>query len=262
MTFQEDGMNRVSSIALFLAAMLCFTISPAYAQSDAGTITGLVKDATGAVVAAAQVSIINENTRFERRVQTNESGFFVAPNLPPGQYTVTVEVPGFKKFTTTNLRLETASSASVNVELQVGQVTESVEVIASAAQLQTESATVGKTVEQAQIQNLTLNGRNPLFLALLKPGVRGGALSGFSFGLTSGGFSMNGGRSQDSVITFDGAVGTRTRANGTSIGTADLDTVQEIQILTANYSAEYGRSSAGQIRIVTRSGQKDFHGAA
>lgn len=255
-------MNRVSSIALFLAAMLCLTLSPAFAQSDAGTITGIVKDASGAVVATAQVTITNESTRFERRVQTNESGFFVAPNLPPGQYTVSVEMAGFKKFTTTGLRLETASQASVNVELQVGQVTESVEVVASAAQLNTESAAVGKTVEQAQIQNLTLNGRNPLFLALLKPGVRGGALSGFSFGLTSGGFAINGGRSQDSVITFDGAVGTRTRANGTSIGTADLDTVQEVQILTANYSAEYGRSSAGQIRIVTRSGQKDFHGAA
>jgi hypothetical protein len=261
--FQEVRMNHVRWIAVCLAAMLCLALFPASGQSDAGTITGLVKDATGGVVAAAQVTIINENTRFERRVLTNESGFFVAPNLPPGQYTVTVEVAGFKKYTTTGLRLETASQASVSVELQVGQVTESVEVVASAAQINTESAAIGKTVEQAQIQNLTLNGRNPLFLALLKPGVRSGTpLSGFSFGLTSGGFAINGGRSQDSVITFDGAVGIRTRANGTSIGTADLETVQEVQILTANYSAEYGRSSAGQVRIVTRSGQKDFHGAA
>jgi hypothetical protein len=100
-------------------------------------------------------------------------------------------------------------SGTVNVELQVGQVTESVEVVAVKwlpRAAQHESAAVGKTVEQTQIQNLTLNGRNPLFLALLKPGVRGGALSGFSFGLTSGGFAINGGRSQDSVITFDGAV--------------------------------------------------------
>jgi hypothetical protein len=262
MNIQEVEMNRLTRIAAMCTVILLFCTGPAFAQSDAGTITGVVKDASGAVVATAQVTITNESTRFERRVRTNESGFFVAPNLPPGLYTVAVEMTGFRRFVTTNLRLETASQASVNVELQVGQVTESVEVVASAAQLQTESAAVGKTVEQAQIQNLTLNGRNPLFLALLKPGVRGGALSGFSFGLTSGGFSMNGGRSQDSVITFDGAVGTRTRANGTSIGTADLDTVQEIQVLTANYSAEYGRSSAGQIRIVTRSGQKDFHGAA
>ncbi len=85
-------------------------------------------------------------------------------------------------------------------------------------------------------------------------------MNGFSFGLDSGGLTINGGRSQDSLITFDGAVGIRTRANGTSIGTADLDTVQEVQVLTANYSAEYGRSSAGQIRMVTKSGGKEFHG--
>ncbi|MCL4793994.1 MAG: carboxypeptidase regulatory-like domain-containing protein [Bryobacteraceae bacterium] len=255
-------MNRLNRIAIMYMAILVFCSITAFAQSDAGTITGIVRDASGGVIATAQVTITNESTRFERRVQTNDSGFFVAPNLPPGQYTMAVEMAGFRRFVTTGLRLETATSASVNVEMQVGQVTESVEVVASAAQLNTESATVGKTVEQTQIQNLTLNGRNPLFLALLKPGVRGGALSGFSFGLTSGGLSINGGRSNESVITFDGAVGTRTRANGTSIGTADLDTVQEIQVLTANYSAEYGRSSAGQVRIVTRSGQRDFHGAA
>jgi hypothetical protein len=95
----------------------------------------------------------------------------------------------------------------------------------------------------------------------LKPGVRGGALNGFNFGLSSGGMTINGGRSQDSLITFDGAIGIRTRANGISIGTADVDTIQEVQVLTANYSAEYGRSSAGQIRMVTRSGSREFHGS-
>ena len=165
-------------------------------------------------------------------------------------YTVTVEAAGFKKSSRSRNKLDAGLPIAVNLELTVGQLTEVINVEASAAQINTESAAVGKTVEMKQIQNLTLNGRNPLFLALLKPGVRGGALSGFSFGLTSGGFAMNGGRSQDSLITFDGAVGVRTRANGTSIGTADLDTVQEVQILTANYSAEYGRSAAGQIRMV------------
>jgi hypothetical protein len=86
-------------------------------------------------------------------------------------------------------------------------------------------------------------------------------MNGFSYGLDSGGFTINGGRSQDSLITFDGAVGIRTRANGTSVGTADLDTVQEVQVLTANYSAEYGRSASGQIRMVTKSGGKNFHGS-
>jgi hypothetical protein len=144
--------------------------------------------------------------------------------------------------------------------MTVGGLAETVNVEATVAQLNTETATVGKTVEQAQIQNLALNGRNPMFLAMLKPGVRRGGLLGFSYGLDSGGFTINGSRSQDNLITFDGAVGVRTRANGTSITTADLDSVQEVQVLTANYAAEYGRSGGGQIRMVTKSGGKEFHG--
>lgn len=254
-------LRALNRAALGVALLLCLALA-AFAQSDNSTISGVVRDPSGASVANAKVTIKNEGTEFERRTTTNESGFFTVPNIAPGYYTVTIEAAGFKTFVKTRNKLEAAIPMAVNADLTVGAVTETINVEASVAQLNTESATVGKTVEQAQIQNLTLNGRNPLFLALLKPGVRGGALSGFSFGLTSGGFSINGGRSQDSLITFDGAVGIRTRANGTSIGTADLDTVQEVQILTANYSAEYGRSAAGQIRMVTKSGGKQFHGTA
>ena len=256
-------MNRVCSVVLALLAIVCVLGIPVLAQSDNASISGIVKDPSGAAVANAKVTVKNEGTGFERQITTNESGFYTATNIAPGFYTVAVEAPGFKTFSKTRNRLEAAIPIQVNVDLSVGQLTETVNVEANIAQLNTESATVGKTVEQAQIQNLTLNGRNPLFLAMLKPGVRRGSpLSGFSYGLDSGGLTINGGRSQDSLITFDGAVGIRTRANGTSIGVADLDTVQEVQVLTANYSAEYGRSSAGQIRMVSRSGGKDFHGSA
>jgi hypothetical protein len=230
-----------------------------FGQSDNSYITGTIKDPAGAVVPGAKVTIRNETTGFTREVKSNDSGLYIATNLPPDYYTITVEAEGFKKFEKTRNKMDAGVPMSVNVDLTVGQLTEVVNVEASVATLQTESATVGKTVERTQIQNLSLNGRNPIFLALLKPGVRGGALNGFSFGLTSGGLSINGGRSQDSVITYDGAVGIRTRANGTSIGTADVETIQEVQILTANYSAEYGRSNNGQVRMVTRSGTRDFH---
>ncbi|MBK7927027.1 MAG: carboxypeptidase regulatory-like domain-containing protein [Bryobacterales bacterium] len=233
-----------------------------FAQSDNSYVTGTVKDPTGAIVSGAKVTIKNEDTGFAREVNTNESGLYIATNLPPGYYTVTVEAQGFKKYEKTRNKMDAGIPINVSVELSVGAVTESVNVEASVATLQTESGAVGKTVERQQIQNLSLNGRNPLFLAQLKAGVRGGALNGFSFGLTNAGLSINGGRAQDSVITFDGAVGTRTRANGTSIGTADVETVQEVQVLTANYGAEYGRSNNGQVRMVTRSGGRDFHFAA
>lgn len=258
-------MGNVCSVFVRTTAftlLFLLTISLGLSQSDNSNISGIVKDPSGATVANAKVTIRNEDTSFDRKLSSNGSGFFIATNLAPGYYTITVEAAGFKKTSSSRNKLDAGIPISVNVDLTLGQITDTVTVEASSAQLNTESAVVGKTVEQKQIQNLTLNGRNPLFLALLKPGVRGGALSGFSFGLSSGGFTINGGRSQDSLITFDGAVGIRTRANGTSIGSADLDTVQEVQILTSNYSAEYGRSSAGQIRMVTRSGSKDFHGTA
>jgi hypothetical protein len=251
-------MNHVRK---FGAAMLLCALG-LFGQSDNSTISGVVKDPSGAVVSNAKVTLRNEDTNFERQTTSNDSGFYTVPNIPPGFYTVSVEASGFKKSSSTRNKLDAGLPLQVNIDLSVGQVSESVTVEANIAQINTESATVGKTVEQRQIQNLALNGRNPLFLAMLKPGVRRGSpMTGFSYGLDSGGFTINGGRSQDSLITFDGAVGIRTRANGTSVGTADADTVQEVQVLTANYSAEYGRSGGGQIRIVTRSGGKDFHGS-
>ena len=233
-----------------------------FAQSDNSSISGYVRDSSGSNVPNAKVTVRNEGTSFERQTTTNETGFFTATNIGPGYYTVSVEASGFKTTSKTGNKLEAAIGLQVNIDLSIGQLTETVRVEANIAQLNTESSTVGKTVEQQQIQNLALNGRNPLFLAMLKPGVRRGApMTGFSYGLDSGGLTINGGRSQDSLITFDGAVGIRTRTNGTSIGTADADTVQEVQVLTANYAAEYGRSGTGQIRMVTRSGGKDFHGS-
>ncbi len=108
-----------------------------------------------------------------------------------------------------------------------------------------------------------MNGRNPLYMASLVPGVRSNnTLGDFNFSLDNGGYNINGARQQDTLITIDGAPATRTRANGTSIAVPNVDATQEIQVLTADYSAEYGRAAGGQIRIVTKSGTTDFHGAA
>ncbi|MGH9844771.1 MAG: carboxypeptidase regulatory-like domain-containing protein [Blastocatellia bacterium] len=214
----------------------------------------------GGAIAGAKVMVKSETKSLERVGTTNGEGYFVITQLPPDFYTVTIEASGFKQYQEKNKKLDPNLPAKIDAALQPGQVTETVTVTASTAEVQSESSTVGKLVDVQQVEKLQLNGRNPLFLALLKPGVAGGALGGFSAELTSGGFNINGSRSQDNLITFDGAVAVRTRSNGTSIGVADLDSTQEIQILTANYNAEYGRSSGGQIRIVTKSGSKDFHG--
>ena len=248
----------VKTIILF--TLVC---SGLMAQSDFGVIVGFVKDPNSAVVPKAKVTIRNEATGVQREVTTNESGYYVVPNLQPGIYTMTAEAPGFKKFESTGNKLDPNSTLAVDAMLAVGNVTDTVDVVASVSPLQTESAAVEKLVTRTQIDGLELNGRDPLFLASLQPGIRSGTTLGdFTFSLTNGGYAVNGARSNDTQITFDGAPALRTRGNGTSIGVADVDSTQEVQILTADYDAEYGRASGGQIRIVTKGGTQEFHGAA
>ena len=259
------GCGRKAGVRPTFPALLVLTllvVSGAYAQSDTSQITGIVKDATGGVVPAASVTVTNEATQVQRTAETNANGFYVVSSLPSGFYTVAVESPGFKRFVKTANKLDPSIPLMVDALLDVGALTETVEVVASVAGVQTETATVGRMVEAQQIDKLILNGRNPVLLALLKPGVRrGSSMASFSYAMTSGGYTINGSRSQDNLITNDGAVATRTRSNGTAIGAVDLDQVQEIQILTANYKAEYGRSAGGQIRIVTKGGTQNFHGS-
>ena len=117
-------------------------------------------------------------------------------------------------------------------------------------------------VTREQIDSQELNGRNPILMANLVPGTHGGTLANLSFNFSQGPSNINGARTPESLITFDGAPAVRTRSNGTSIGAADTDSTQEIQILTADYAPEYGRSSGGQIRITSKTGGQQFHGAA
>ncbi|HZL57111.1 MAG TPA: carboxypeptidase regulatory-like domain-containing protein [Bryobacteraceae bacterium] len=255
-------MKRICNKAALILALASMAAA-LYAQSDNGSIVGFVKDPSGAVVPKAKVVIRNEGTGVESQTQTNDSGYYVVNSIPSGLYSMTAEAPGFKKFDIAHNKLDSNSTLSIDAALQVGAATETVEVIANAQTLQTESAAVDKLVTRDQIDSLELNGRDPLFLASLQPGVRSGTTLGdFTFSLTNGGYAINGARSQDTTITFDGAPAVRTRANGTSIGVADVDSTQEVQILTADYGAEYGRASGGQIRIVTKGGTSQFHGAA
>jgi Carboxypeptidase regulatory-like domain len=231
------------------------------AQSDLGTISGYVKDPSGATVPNAKVTIANK-TGIERQATTNPSGYYAVTNLPPGLYTMSVEASGFQKYQSTENKLDPTANLQVNASLQLGATTQTVEVKASVTALQTESSTVQKDVTRQQIDALELNGRNPIFMANLVPGTRGGSLANLSFNFSQGPNNINGQRTQMSLITYDGAPAVRTRSNGTSLGSADVDSTQEIQILTSNYDAEYGRSSGGQIRIISKSGTETFHGEA
>jgi hypothetical protein len=241
-------------------ALLCLSFI-ALGQSDSGSIVGFVKDPTGATVPNAKVTVRNQ-AGLERTATTNESGYYSVTNIPPGLYRMTAEAPGFKKYETSSNKLDPSSTLSIDASLTVGAATETVEVSATAQVLQTESSAVQKNVTREQIDSLELNGRNPIFMANLVPGTRGGTLANLSFAFGQGPSNFNGSRNPENLITYDGAPATRTRSNGTSLGSADVDSTQEIQILTANYSAEYGRTSGAQIRILTKSGTQQFHGSA
>src|SRR5712671_7019697 len=254
-------MKNACRMTVFVLFMSLGVSSILFAQSDLGRISGFIKDPSGATIANAKVTVRN-NTGVERQATTNESGYYVITNVPPGLYTMVAEAAGFQKYESKGNKLDPSADLVIDATLTVGSANQTVEVSASAVQLQTESASVQKDVTREQIDALELNGRNPIFMANLVPGTRGGNVAGLSFNFTQGPSNINGARTPESLITYDGAPAVRTRSNGTSLGAADVDSTQEIQILTAAYAAEYGRTSGAQIRILTRTGTQTFHGAA
>jgi predicted heme/steroid binding protein len=258
--------RRVSFVVLLVEALALCAVFCApgilLAQSDLGRISGFVRDPSGATVPNAKVTVRSSSAAVERQATTNESGYYVITNVPPGLYTMTVEAAGFQKFESKDNKLDPTGDLVVDASLAVGAASQTVEVSASAVTLQTESATVQQLVTRQQIDALELNGRNPIFMANLIPGTRGGNLAQLSFNFSQGPSNINGARTPESLITYDGAPAVRTRSNGTSLGAADVDSTQEIQILTADYSPDLGRSSGGQIRITSKTGAQDFHGAA
>ncbi|MGH9161369.1 MAG: TonB-dependent receptor domain-containing protein [Vicinamibacteraceae bacterium] len=232
------------------------------AQFDTGQIAGFVRDGEGLVIPGATVSATNEGTGQESVAVSNDEGYYVFPSLLVGTYTITAELSGFKRAVRTGVRVSAASRISVDTVLEVGEMAETVEVQASPAALQAETPVLGRTVGEQEIARMPLSGRNPVFLSRLQAGVIGGRLG--SFGGTSIGTgidSISGGRANDVLITVDGAIGNRTRlTSDTMLGAQDVNTVQEIQVLTTNYSAEYGRASSGIVRMVTKSGTRELHG--
>ena len=249
--------------ALALAVSILFSL-PASAQNDVGSIVGFVADQSGAAVPGATVTITNEGTGEKRTVTTDAQGHYAVPNLAPTSYTMTAEAKGFQKFESTHNTLASNSTISIGASLTLGEATQTVEVTATAALLQTQSAAVQSEITGQQIQKQELNGRNPIYMTQLLPGsVSSATLGDFNFTFNSGdSFNINGARTQDTLYTIDGAPAVRTRDDGEIIAGVKPDAVQEMQVLTAAYSAEYGGASGAQVRIVTKSGTTSFHGSA
>jgi hypothetical protein len=243
---------------LFLAVLLIALACPVFAQGIRATVTGRITDPSGAVVPNATVSITNTGTNETRRVQTNEEGEYTIPQLPPGEYSLTVEQSGFKKLVQ-RFTLETGQGARVDLQLQTGAVTEQVEITAVTPVVSSEDATIGNVVDQKKIVELPLNGRNYLQLALLQPNVFAPAQNS-TLGFR-GGFNVAGNSEVANNYILDGIDNNDETTNQPS-HTPILDGVREFKVLTGTYTAEYGRQAGGQVIVTTKSGTNSFHGTA
>jgi hypothetical protein len=248
-------------LALFTAFAFSL-ITTSLAQSDTSSLAGTVTDPSNSVLANAKITVHNNATGNDRSINTNENGGYTLTNLPSGNYTIRIEAQGFQTATRSNFHLDPNIGSRVDMAMKVGDTNTVVNVESDANAVQTESASVGQLVTEEQVKSIQLNGRNPFYLSQLEPGVmRNNAMSAFSFSLDNTVY-INGSRSEENLMTLDGAPMVRTRSNNDSTGVADVDATSQVQILTTSYPAEYGRTSGGQIRIVPKSGTSAFHGSA
>jgi outer membrane receptor protein involved in Fe transport len=251
-------------MTFFAAVMLCALT--AAAQTNKGGISGTVMDQNGAAIPGATVTITNRGTGQKQTLTTSDSGAFSATSLDPVTYSITVEAQGFKTATVESLKVDTAATATANVIMEAGAVGEQVTVVADAPLLNTESGTATSTITERQLQDVPLNNRSVLDLALTAPNVTGDVGSEDP-GVTSDqpvpGFNLNvnGGRSGSTSILADGV-------NNTGVGIARSvvsftpETVQEFTVQTSAYSAEFGNTGGGVINATTKSGTNELHGVA
>ncbi len=246
-------------------ALLFLTSVCAYAQFDTAEVLGTVKDNSGAVVSRAGVTLTNEATNIRANATTDDGGNFNFTNVKIGKYTLSAEAPGFSKAIAGGITVNVNARQRVDLTLQLGAVTESVQVTGAAASLQTDSSERGQVINTAQVVELPLNGRAYSDLALLAPGVRR-APSANSSTPREGSFNVNGLRSVFNNYLLDGidnnAYGTSNQGFANQVAQPSPDAVAEFKVITNNYSAEYGRSGGATIITATRSGTNQLHGTA
>jgi hypothetical protein len=237
-------------------AVFALFASMALGQGGTGAISGSVSDPSGAVVSGTVVSATNEQTGFKRETTVGTAGEYTMVGLQPGAYTVTAEKTGFKKFVSRGLKLEVDQNARIDVHLELGAVSEAVEVTGQAALLQTEQSSVGAVVDRQKILDFPLNGRNFVQLGLLLPGVN----TGDDGSATGGGISISGLRPEQNSFLLDGTINSDQYQNFLVIRPS-VDAIEEFKIQTSSYSAEFGKGAGGQINVVTRGGTNQFHSA-
>ena len=248
-----------TALVLLLAATMQLS-----AQNVSATVSGVVKDPAGSSIPNANVTLTNQDTRAAQTITTNEAGVFVYSSVLPGVYNLDITSAGFRTYQIRDIRLTINERRSLgDIALQVGQVQERVEVTAEVTPVQTASSERAGLVAGTQLQNTAIRGRDFVALIATLPGIidLNSQSRDVSKGPGSGGIHINGGRDTSINFALDGVQDTDTGSNGGSHVQPNMDAVSEITVLTSNYQAEYGRSSAGTINVMVKSGTQDFHGS-
>lgn len=231
-----------------------------FAQDVTARIDGQVTDPNGAVVLNATITLTSTKTGEVRTVQSNDSGGYTIPLIPPGTYDLSVKAQGFKEYLSRGIELNVNDRKTINVGLETGAITESITVTSEAPLLQT-SPTVGDVVENRRVVELPLNNRNFMQLLNLVPGVTGSGTSEIGIGLTNTvDFSVNGTRRNSINFLVDGVSNSDVGSGITLLAVPTVDSIQEFRVITSVPTAEFGKSGGGVVNLITRGGGQDFHG--
>lgn len=259
---REKRMRNRFTCIVGVVILLCGML---YGQAFTGSISGIVTDPTGALVSDVVIVVTDIDKNTKHRTTTNQTGYYQISSLPPGNYLVMAEKDGFRRFSLSGLPLTTQEKASVNVQLQIGALAESVTVTGQVQMLESNTSSLSAIVENKRIVDLPLNGRNILQLASLVPGVFTGRPSSGTDTATGQRYFVNGGQEATGDILLDGVstvVGGSVNGIAMLAASPSVDSVQEFRIQTNSFAAEYGHSGAGIITMVTKSGTNQMHGSA
>ena len=246
-------------IVLCMATFICTSVAFAQAQANAADLQGFVRDPQGAVVIGATVTARNPATNFSRNTTTNEDGYYQLISLPPGEYEVTVEAPTYKKSVVPSYKLTVGARADLDVTLEIGQLTEIVNITTEDQPIvETTRTTVANTIEQQRIENLPVNQRDYLGISTTISTVNRGNDRAVGPAPSSG-LNIGGQRGRSTLVQVDGADNTDNSVNA-SRSTVSQEAVQEFQVATNSYAAEFGRATGGIINVVTKGGTNEFRG--
>lgn len=243
---------------MFLATVLCVQVIRS--QTNVGLVNGTVLDTTGAAISGCTVTATNRGTRSQQTVTTDASGSFVFPGLPAGTYVVRFEHPGFRSVEQSDVVLDSGSTRALSVTLDVGQMTESISVSAAGQQVQTSSGSIGKVIDEQQVSQIAMNGREYTQLLRLTPGVAATTLNVFNPQTSINQQAVNGVRALSNFFTVDGAENMTDGGNSNALVDPNVDAITELKMETSAYAAEFGGRGGALINVVTKSGTQEFHG--